>query len=276
VSRVYSVKGRPTDHPLIVHISSINESDNWAIEIPDYAIKLAREFWPGPMTLILKRSELVQDFITGGQDNVGVRVPAHPIALGLLSEFERIGGSGIAAPSANRFGAVSPTNAQAVDTELREFLNPKDMILNDGQSKFGIESTIINCIGNKPLIMRPGNITQEIIQATVKLNVSNYLDFGFIKAPGLLKKHYSPKVKVILNCVAKPGDGLLALSEIPTPPGVIRLATPKNIDEFAKLLYSIFRKADSLNLKKLIVILPDEKGICLAIKDRVTKAGALS
>ena len=276
VSRVYSVKGRPTDHPLIVHISSINELDNWAIEIPDYAIKLAQEFWPGPMTLILKRSKIVQDFITGGQDNVGVRVPAHPIALGLLSEFERLGGSGIAAPSANRFGAVSPTNAQAVDTELREFLNSKDMILNDGQSEFGIESTIINCIGNKPLIIRPGNITQEIIQATVKLNVSNYFDYGLIKATGLLKKHYSPKVKVELNCVAKPGDGLLALSEIPTPPGVIRLATPKSIDEFAKLLYSIFRKADSLNLKKLIVILPDEKGICLAIKDRVTKAGAKS
>jgi L-threonylcarbamoyladenylate synthase len=224
----------------------------------------------------LKRSEIVQDFITGGQDNVGVRVPAHPIALGLLSEFEKLGGSGIAAPSANRFGAVSPTNAQAVGTELREFLNSKDMILNDGQSKLGIESTIINCTDNKPLIIRPGTITQEIIQATVKLNVSNHFDFGFIKAPGLLKKHYSPKVKVELNCVAKPGEGLLALSDIPTPAGVIRLATPKSIDEFAKLLYVIFRKADSLNLKKLIVILPDEKGICLAIKDRVTKAGAES
>jgi L-threonylcarbamoyladenylate synthase len=276
VSRVYSVKGRPTSHPLIVHISSINKLDKWTIEIPDYAIKLAKEFWPGPMTLILKRSKLVQDFITGGQDNVGIRVPAHPIALGLLSEFERLGGSGIAAPSANRFGAVSPTSAQAVDTELREFLNSKDIILNDGQSKFGIESTIINCIGDKPLIIRPGSITQEIIQTKVNLNISNHFNFDFIKAPGLLKKHYSPKVKVALNCTAKPGDGFLALSEIPTPPGVIRLATPKNIEEFAKILYSNFRKADSLNLKKLIVILPNEKGICLAIRDRVTKAAAKS
>ena len=115
IARLYEVKGRPADHPLIVHIASLDALEQWARDIPEYAITLARDFWPGPMTLVVKRSELAADFITGGQDTVGIRVPAHPIALSLIKEFNAIGGKGIAAPSANRFGAVSPTSAQAVE-----------------------------------------------------------------------------------------------------------------------------------------------------------------
>ena len=123
VARIYEVKGRPADHPLIVHIASMDSIGDWAIDIPEYAIKLARDYWPGPMTLILKRSELAQDFVTGNQNTVGLRVPAQPIALALLKEFAKLGGKGIAAPSANRFGAVSPTTAAAVMDELIPYLN---------------------------------------------------------------------------------------------------------------------------------------------------------
>ena len=130
VGRIYSVKGRPMDHPLIVHISSINFLDKWAINIPDYAIKLARTFWPGPLTLILKRSELARQYITGGQESVGIRVPSQKIALQLLTEFENLGGVGIAAPSANRFGAVSPTNANDVNEEIGTYLSSKYYILD--------------------------------------------------------------------------------------------------------------------------------------------------
>ena len=139
VSRIYSVKGRPADHPLIVHLSSMQGAADWAADIPDYAIALARAYWPGPMTLIFKRSELAQDFVTGGQDTVGVRVPDHAIAQALLKAFESIGGKGIAAPSANRFGHVSPTTAQAVSEELSAYLAADDVVLDGGPSLVGVE-----------------------------------------------------------------------------------------------------------------------------------------
>ena len=134
VSRIYEVKGRPTEHPLIVHISSIKQIDKWAKEIPEYGLTLASAFWPGPMTLILPRTTLAKNFITGGQDNVGIRIPAHTLALELLNEFENKGGLGVVAPSANRFGAVSPTTARAVQIELGDYLNSMDLILEGGPS----------------------------------------------------------------------------------------------------------------------------------------------
>ena len=153
VSRVYSVKARPTDHPLIVHISSINQLGKWAIDIPDYAIKLARKFWPGPLTLILKRSDLAKDFITAGQENVGIRVPEHQAAQKLLKQFEDLGGLGVVAPSANRFGAVSPTTSNHVKEELGETLRTFDLILDGGPSSIGIESTIVSCLDSQPVIL---------------------------------------------------------------------------------------------------------------------------
>ena len=144
VAKIYQAKGRPVNHPLIVHLSSIEHLDKWARDIPDYAVALASTFWPGPMTLILPRTKLAKDFITGGQDNIGIRVPSHTVALELLKEFESQGGLGVAAPSANRFGAVSPTSADAVRTELDKYLSNSDLILDGGQCIIGIESTIIN------------------------------------------------------------------------------------------------------------------------------------
>ena len=163
VARIYEVKGRPADHPLIVHISSINNLEKWAKDVPEYAIKLARNFWPGPMTLILPRTELAKDFITGGQNNVGVRVPSHTVAVALLKEFESQGGLGIAAPSANRYSKVSSTSAEAVKIELGNFMKSKDKIIDGGPSLIGVESTIIDCTKNVPVILRPGAITKNMI-----------------------------------------------------------------------------------------------------------------
>ena len=164
VARIYSVKGRPADHPLIVHVASMEGLGDWADDVPGYAISLARDFWPGPMTLIMKRSGLAGDFVTGGQDTVGVRVPDHPVALGLLEAFARAGGKGVAAPSANRFGNVSPTTAQAVADELSDYLGDADQILDGGPCEVGVESTIIDCTGNAPRILRPGAVTVPMIE----------------------------------------------------------------------------------------------------------------
>jgi L-threonylcarbamoyladenylate synthase len=272
VSRIYSVKGRPTDHPLIVHISSINKLDQWATDIPDYAIKLAREFWPGPMTLILLRTDLAKDFITGRQNNVGLRVPAQPIALALLKKFEELGGRGIAAPSANRFGAVSPTTAEAVDEELGEYLDLDDLVLDGGQCLVGIESTIIDCTNSSPKILRPGMITEELITKVLDKKLKNKIVGSAIKASGLLDSHYAPKAKIVLNKMAEPGDGFIALSKFQTPPGVIRLASPKNLEQFAKDLYLALRSADKKGLEKVTIMVPRGSGIAEAIQDRVTKA----
>mgnify|MGYP006166352291 CR=1 FL=1 len=155
VARIYSTKGRPANHPLIVHVSSLEAALKWTSFQPAYLESLASAFWPGPMTLIFKRSELAEDFVTGGQDTVGLRVPDHAIAQALLKAFESIGGKGIAAPSANRFGHVSPTTAEAVHEELGEYLDAEDLILNGGPSMVGVESTIIDCTADAPRILRP-------------------------------------------------------------------------------------------------------------------------
>ena len=275
VSRIYSVKGRPTDHPLIVHISSVKQLDKWAIDIPEYALKLANEFWPGPMTLILKRSSLAKDFITGGQDNVGVRVPIQPVALALLAKFDEIGGFGVAAPSANRFGAVSPTNSDAVEEELGKFLNKEDLILDGGQCQIGIESTIIDCTNGAPSVLRPGAITIEMIERETLIKVISSGSQIIVKASGLLDSHYSPKAKVVLNTAALPGDGFLALENIPTPTGATRLATPPTIEQFAMELYGALRSGDQKGIKRIVVIPPEGDGMAEGIRDRLSKAAAV-
>ena len=272
VSRVYSVKARPTDHPLIVHISSIKQLGKWAIDIPEYAMKLAEEFWPGPMTLILKRSEIAKNFITGGQENVGVRVPSHSVALAILSEFEKLGGLGVAAPSANRFGKVSPTSSSDVQEDLGEYLDDTDQILDGGRSLVGIESTIVNCLSESPEVLRPGLITLEAITKVTGINLKIVGSTNEIKTPGALPAHYSPKAKVVTQGVAKQGEGFLALANIETPQGAIRLATPLTVDQFAKQLYESLRSADQKGLTKVVVVPPDGDGLAMAIRDRLNKA----
>jgi L-threonylcarbamoyladenylate synthase len=274
VARVYEVKGRPTDHPLIVHISSIGQMDKWTVDVPEYAINLARYFWPGPITLILKRSQIAKDFITGGQNLVGLRVPSHPTALMLLKEFENLGGTGIAAPSANRFGAVSPTTSDAVLEELGTFLSDKDLLLDGGASEVGIESTIIDCSGMNPKILRPGFISKEQVEELCGLQSIDSISGSKVKTSGLLISHYSPIAKVALDGKTSPQDGFFALAEIETPPGAIRLGSPATIEEYAKNLYSALRLADQKGLKRISVIQPSGDGLAIAIRDRLSKAAA--
>ena len=275
VKRIYQAKGRPADHPLIVHISSSNHVAKWAAEIPDYAIALARKFWPGPMTLIFKRSEIAQDFITGGQDTVGLRIPSDPLALALIAEFEKISDSAIAAPSANRFGHVSPTTAQAVAAELSDYLTPADLILDGGACTVGVESTIIDCTHENPRILRPGAITEEmIVDATGYSNASEVgsEDLPEIRVSGSLESHYSPLAIVLLDQSPIIGQGFIALADVPTPEDVIRLASPKNTEEFARVLYASLRAADEKGLKEVVVKQPQGNGIAIAIRDRLIRA----
>jgi L-threonylcarbamoyladenylate synthase len=289
VARIYSVKGRPADHPLIVHIASMDGLGDWADDVPGYAISLARDFWPGPMTLVVKRSGLAGDFVTGGQDTVGVRVPDHPVALGLLEAFERAGGKGVAAPSANRFGNVSPTTAQAVSDELGDYLATGDQILDGGACDVGVESTIIDCTGDVPKVLRPGAITAQMIAESTGLSVGGKfvytdddlagisvngeaVDARVIRVSGSLEAHYAPAATVVLDQSPVAGQGFIAMADVVADVGVVRLAAPKTHDEFARILYSALRAADEQGLETVVVAQPAGDGIAIAIRDRLKRA----
>ena len=289
VARIYSVKGRPADHPLIVHVASMEGLGDWADDVPGYAISLARDFWPGPMTLIMKRSELAGDFVTGGQDTVGVRVPDHPVALGLLEAFARAGGKGVAAPSANRFGNVSPTTAQAVADELSDYLAEADQILDGGPCEVGVESTIIDCTGDVPRILRPGAVTAEMIEQSTGLQLRSKfvltdedlpgilvngkaVEREEIRVSGSLDSHYAPVASVVLDQSPVAGQGFIAMADVATPDGVVRLAAPKTDVEFARVLYAALRAADDQGLQTVVVAQPLGDGIAIAIRDRLKRA----
>ena len=272
VARIYSVKGRPADHPLIVHVASIDGLGDWADDVPGYAISLARDFWPGPMTLVVNRSGLAGDFVTGGQDTVGIRVPDHPVALGLLLSFWQIGGKGVAAPSANRFGNVSPTTAQAVSDELGDYLADGDQILDGGACDVGVESTIIDCTGDVPKVLRPGAITAQMITESTGLDVVGVVEESSIRVSGSLEAHYAPAAKVVLDQSPVVGQGFIAMADVVAGEGVVRLAAPKTHDEFARVLYSALRAADAQGLDTVVVEQPEGDGIAIAIRDRLKRA----
>ena len=276
VGRIYAVKGRPSDHPLIVHIGDIKHLEQWISDIPEFAIALAREFWPGPMTLILKRSDLAKDFITGNQDTVGIRIPDNPLALGLLEAFHNLGGTGIAAPSANRFGQVSPTTATAVQEEVGDYLADSDLVLDGGSSEVGLESTIVDCTSGAPRILRPGAITVEMIESATGVKVSESTVKNFartdIRVSGSFEGHYSPKARVFLDQQPVSGSGFIALDRIKTPPGVVRLAAPKSVEEFAQFLYSALREGDHQRLNAIYIFQPSGDGLAIAVRDRLFRS----
>jgi L-threonylcarbamoyladenylate synthase len=272
VSRMYEIKGRPKNHPVIVHIASISDVSYWAKEIPKYADELMKKFWPGPMTLILPRSEKAKNFITGGQDFVGLRLPLNPTALSLLQAFAKLGGHGVAAPSANRFGSISPTSANDVREEIGAYLGSDDLILDGGASEIGVESTIIDCSRALPRILRLGAITEAMIREISPIDLDN--DLNEIRVSGSLTRHYSPKAKVITDRAASAGEGLIALSSVLTPQGAIRLAEPKNDTEYARLLYSALRDGDSRGLTTIVAVPPAGDGLAAAIRDRISRASA--
>lgn len=295
IARIYSVKGRPADHPLIIHVASMDSLGDWASDVPEYAIALARDFWPGPMTVVVRRSDLAGDFVTGGQDTVGVRVPNHPVALGLLEAFAKVGGRGIAAPSANRFGNVSPTTAQAVNVELGNYLADGDQILDGGACAVGVESTIIDCTGDRPKILRPGAVTVEMIQECTGLKVGGEYAIGnrfiytdedlsgilingqpaqgsVIRVSGSLASHYAPVATVVLDQSPVAGQGFIAMADVATGPGVVRLAAPTTHEEYAQVLYAALRTADEQGLATVVVQQPQGAGIAIAIRDRLKRA----
>jgi L-threonylcarbamoyladenylate synthase len=279
VARIYEVKGRPSDHPLIVHIADLKYLDQWISDIPEYGIGLARNFWPGPMTLILQRSELAKDFITGDQKTVGIRIPDNSLALGLLEAFHKLGGAGIAAPSANRFGQVSPTTAEAVREELGDYLSDSDLVLDGGPSEVGIESTIIDCTGKQPRILRPGAVTISMIEEVTEVKVANSSSEQMniskheaIRVSGSLENHYAPKAKVFLDGHPVAGAGFIALDDIETPDGVIRLASPISVEDFARVLYAALREGDHRNLDSIYIAQPTGDGLAIAIRDRLSRS----
>lgn len=276
VARIYAVKGRPADHPLILHVASADHVAPWVTAVPPYARQLMRGAWPGPLTVVLPRSPRVGDHVTGGQDTVAIRVPDHPLALEVLAEF----GGAVAAPSANRFGHVSPTDADHVRTDLGPRLAPgMDVVLDGGPCQVGVESTIVDCTGAAPVILRPGRFSESDIARLSGVAVAPRVDESPTpRVSGSLTAHYAPRAEVVVAATtasAAVGDGLIALADAPTPEGVVRLMAPTDADDFARRLYWALREADALDLTRVVAVPPPgNEGIAPAIRDRLIRSAA--
>lgn len=259
VRRVFAVKGRPANHPLIVHIGAAAQFGDWAASIPPAAGVLADACWPGPLTLLVPRSATVLDVVTGGRSSVGIRVPAHPLTLELLARF----GGGLAAPSANRFGRVSPTTADHVRADLG---NDVDFVLDGGPCPVGVESTIVDCTVEPPQVLRPGGISSEEIESllTMTLGAAD----GPSRAPGMLESHYAPRSKVVL---ASSLSEAVALSR--GLPGA-EILDDDDLAHYAHTLFARLRDADDRGVDTVIAVLPAARGLGHAIRDRLTKASA--
>ena len=291
VARIYAVKGRPADHPLIVHVRGCDDVDAWASHVPGYARELAAALWPGPLTLVLSRAARAGDHVTGGQDTVGLRAPAHPLAQAVLADLARDGVDGVpglAAPSANRFGRVSPTSAVHVLAELGEVLvSGRDVVLDGGASVVGVESTILDCTGPAPVLLRPGAVTADDVASVCGVRLG--LTPSRVRAPGTLAAHYAPRARVVLaddvdalvdDAARWPGarvsTGLLAPAGVATPAGVVRLSAPEGPEQYAQRLYQALREADALGLDLVVAVPPPPGGVGPAVRDRLARASAAS
>ena len=277
VARVFAAKERPADHPLIVHVASASDVSEWITELPQWAIDLTNDVWPGPLTIVGPRTALASNSVTGNQDTVAVRVPSHPIAQELLQQLKTNGVKGVVAPSANRFGHVSPTSAAHVSADLGEYLDAHgDLILDGGDCQVGVESTIVLATGSQPVILRPGAVTAADIKRITGVEVSDETT-NVPRVSGALDSHYSPTAQVILiadtfDIELESNAGFLALAQTPTPTGLVRLASPATIEDFAHELYSSLRAGDDLNLKTIYVVPPSGDGLAQAINDRLNRA----
>lgn len=283
VARIFTIKGRPSQHPLIVHLASAVQMHEWAQDIPAAAHELAARFWPGPLTLILRRANHVLDSVTGGQDSVALRVPAHPLALDLLQRF----GGGLAAPSANRFGRISPTQKDHVQADLGAAV---DMILDGGPCELGLESTIVSLLGETPIILRPGAISHAALVAALGCDIEQ--NFGHdpaVRAPGMLDRHYAPHTplrliptarlfqEVSALCVFGQSVGVLEMQREPSKVpflerGVHRYILPDAPEQYAQRLYASLRLADAAQHDQLFVELPPQSENWLAVNDRLGRA----
>lgn len=308
VERIFSVKDRPRGHPLIVHISSADALAAWARDVPSYASALAGALWPGPLTLVLPRSDLAPDAVTGGRSTVALRVPAHPVTLGLLRALDDADPDGaphgLAAPSANRHGRVSPTTAAHVADDLGPHLRPGDLILDGGECTVGVESTIVDCTGERPLILRPGSIGAIEIgrvsgmapgdsTSDADTGTDTVRDEAVTRSatgevwPGGLASHYAPRaavhlatqadVAVIAEAAQARGErvGLVAPGSVTTPPGVMRLAAPDDTPTYAARVYAALRSADVAGITFIVAVAPtDDSALATAIRDRLMRAAA--
>ena len=285
VARIFAVKGRPADHPLIVHLAGAGQLTGWARDIPGAAWQLAEAFWPGPLTLVLRRLAGVPDAVTGGQDTVGLRVPDHPMALALLRTF----GDGIAAPSANRFGYVSPTTAAHVREELGARVG---MILDGGPCRLGIESTIVGFSDGTPVLLRPGAISVTTIETALGVGITCAGRISTaMRAPGMLPSHYAPATPLevwplqILERrlleLARQGShvAILQWSENTAPKldgaGVSRIFMPGDAAAYAQGLYATLRRLDRAGFDRLLAQEPPPAGEWLAVADRLRRAAAI-
>ncbi|WP_235619163.1 L-threonylcarbamoyladenylate synthase [Embleya scabrispora] len=278
VARIFTAKGRPPDHPLIVHLAGAERLADWVAEVPETARLLAEHFWPGPLTLVLRRGRRVSPEATGGLETVAVRVPDHPVALALLSAF----GGGIAAPSANRFGSVSPTTADHVRAELGDAV---DFVLDGGPCDVGVESTIVDATGDVPSILRPGGVTREDLEAV--LGYSLAVDAtGRVPVPGRHPSHYAPRAHVVLvdpervvpeaELAQESGRrvGVLlptAYADTPVKAHAVT-AVPESLIAYARELYAMLREFDRLECDLVVASLPAENGLGLAIANRLRRA----
>lgn len=278
VARIFAIKRRPENHPLIVHLPDVSYLESWARDIPRAAYRLAEKFWPGPLTLILKRARIVPDNVTGGQDSVGLRVPGHTVALALLEEF----GGAIAAPSANRFGHVSPTTAQHVREELGDEV---DMILDGGPCRVGLESTIVSLLDARPLILRPGAISRAQLTAALGVEVAlGGADEKRLRAPGLLAAHYAPATPMHIVPRERLEQQTRALLAQAKRVAVIAYTQHTELAQahyyflspdpvvYAHDLYATLRAADAARHDVLLIEAVPEDEAWLAVRDRLTRA----
>jgi L-threonylcarbamoyladenylate synthase len=274
VRRLFAVKRRPPDHPVIVHLGDPALLPEWASEVPDAAAVLARAFWPGPLTVVVPRAARVPDAVTGGRDTVGLRVPDQPLALELLRAF----GGGVAAPSANRFGRVSPTTAADVRADLG---GDVDLVLDGGPCRVGVESTIVDCTGPRPAILREGGVPRGRVEALLGVTVP-LLTGGEIAAPGTLASHYAPRARVELTDRAEIEEHAMAaiargerVGVIGAPPAdarVVGLGAPADVERYAHDLYAMLRAADARELDVVLAVVPDGTGLAAAVADRLRRA----
>ncbi len=279
VRQIFALKGRPSNHPLIVHVDSLESARAWARSFSPLANRLAQAFWPGPLTLILPRSPLASDAVTGGQDTVGLRVPQHPLTLELLRALK----TGLAAPSANRYGRISPTTAEHVRAEFGAALA---CVLDGGPCAVGVESTIVDVSTDQPRLLRPGGISKEALEAVAQQAIPHVTHATDLRVPGQVQSHYAPTAGLLLldesalaaEATQRLAQGqrvaVLAREGLAVAQGATSFTVPADAEGFARVLYATLRLADASGAEVILASLPAAEGAGLAVRDRLLRAAA--
>ena len=277
VARIFRVKGRPVGHPLIVHVAGTEDLGRFAETVPASALRLAEALWPGPLTVVVPRADHVPAVVAGGHGTLALRAPAHPVAQELLQAF----GGGIAAPSANRFGRVSPTTAADVRADLGDDV---DLVLDGGACRVGVESTIVDCTGDQVVLLRPGGVPVEVLEGVLGAPVRRQAGPGAPAAPGTLAAHYAPRARVVVAATVEEAlerataavghRGVLVPHAVAVPRGVTLLVADDDPAGYARVLYASLRRADELGLDLVIAVPPPADGIGAAVADRLRRAAA--